>query len=76
MIDQKYLDILRCPLDPTRETRLILDDIKVICERCRVQFKSREGFISLVPEEAVLPENCPSLDKLPCQNVKSERRSW
>lgn len=67
MIDEKYLEILRCPIDPKRETRLEFDDLKVVCSRCRVKFKTREGFLSMVVEEAVLPEGCAKIEELPCQ---------
>jgi uncharacterized protein YbaR (Trm112 family) len=67
MIDAKYLEILRCPIDPKREAKLVLNDIKVVCECCRVQFKSREGFLSLIVEEALLPEGCASVGELPCR---------
>lgn len=67
MIDEKYLDILRCPIDPKRETRLELDDLKVVCSRCRVRFKTREGFLSMVVEEAALPDGCAKIEDLPCQ---------
>ncbi len=70
MIDEKYLEILRCPIDPAREARLVMDDVKVICARCRVQFRSREGFLSLVVEEVVLPEGCAKIDQLPCRAVE------
>jgi hypothetical protein len=78
MIDEKYLEILRCPIDPEREDKLVFDDLKVVCSRCRVQFRSREGFLCLVAEEAVLPEGCGSLEKLPCyvapEPAKGNRR--
>jgi uncharacterized protein YbaR (Trm112 family) len=67
MIDEKYLEILRCPIDPKREAKLVLDDIKVVCARCRVQFKAREGFLNLVVEEAILPEACTNIKQLPCR---------
>jgi uncharacterized protein YbaR (Trm112 family) len=67
MIDANYLEILRCPIDPKREAKLVLDDIKVVCERCRVQFKSREGFLSLIVEEAMLPDGCANMGELPCR---------
>ena len=67
MIDAKYLEILRCPIDPHRETKLVLDDIRVVCERCRVQFKTREGFLSLLTDEAILPEGCERIAQLLCQ---------
>jgi len=33
-----------------------------------VHFKSREGFVSFVVEEAALPEGCPTVGALPCQS--------
>ena len=72
MIDEKYLEVLRCPIDPNREAKLVIDDIKVVCERCRVQFKSREGFLSMIAEEAVLPPNCQQFADLPCQKETNE----
>jgi uncharacterized protein YbaR (Trm112 family) len=67
MIDEKYLEILRCPIDPKRESKLVLDDVKVVCERCRVQFRSREGFLCLIVEEAILPDGCANVGQLPCR---------
>ena len=67
MIDERHLEILRCPMDPKREARLVLEETKLFCSRCRLQFKTREGFASLIVEEAILPEECPSLARLPCQ---------
>ena len=71
MIDEKYLEILRCPIDPQREAKLTLDDLKVVCERCRVQFKSREGFLCLIAAEAALPEGCARIDDLPCRGQEA-----
>jgi uncharacterized protein len=71
MIDEQYLAILRCPMDPQREAKLTLGDLKVVCERCRVQFKSREGFLCLVAEEAILPEGCAQLADLPCRGKEA-----
>ena len=57
MIIPEVLEVLRCPIDPKREAKLIVDDdVRLLCERCRVQFKIREGFPSLLTEEAVLPD--------------------
>jgi len=68
MIDEQYLSILRCPIDPEREAKLFIEDeIRVLCSRCRVHFKVREGFVSLVVEEAALPADCPNIDSLPCR---------
>jgi uncharacterized protein YbaR (Trm112 family) len=67
MIDEQYLQLLRCPLDPKRETKLVLEETKLFCSRCRLQFRTREGFASLIVEEATLPAGCAKLQKLPCQ---------
>ena len=74
MLDEKYLEILRCPLDPKRETKLMMDDTRVVCSRCQVLFRSREGFLSLVVEEAVLPEGCSDRSELPCQREAHDCR--
>ena len=70
MISQELLDILRCPMDPSR-TRLTLAGEMLICDRCRVQFKIKDGFPVLVIEEAELPAGCASIANLPCQQGKS-----
>jgi uncharacterized protein YbaR (Trm112 family) len=68
MITPEMLEILRCPMDPKREARLVVEeDIRLICSRCRLQYRIREGFPSLLLEEATLPDGCASLKKLPCQ---------
>lgn len=68
MIDPKYLAILRCPIDPYRETGLVLEqDIHLFCAQCRVQFPIKDGFPNFVVEEAVLPEGCTRLEQLPCR---------
>jgi uncharacterized protein YbaR (Trm112 family) len=66
MINKELLDILRCPLDPSR-TKLVLDGEQLVCERCALCFKIRDGFPILVVEEAVLPKGCESVSQLPCQ---------
>jgi len=66
MIRPELLDILRCPLDPSH-SRLRLEGERLLCERCALQFKIKDGFPVLVPEEAELPEGCASLLDLPCQ---------
>ncbi len=72
MITPEMLDILRCPIDPKREARLVVEDgdTKLLCGRCRVQFKIREGFPSLLTEEATLPEGASNLRELPCHPTR------
>jgi uncharacterized protein YbaR (Trm112 family) len=67
MVTPEILDILRCPTDPNREAKLVLEDARLLCSRCRLQYRIREGFPSLLVEEATLPEGCPSVSQLPCQ---------
>ena len=66
MISQDLLDILRCPLNPSK-TRLRLEADRLICERCNLRFRIKDGFPVLVAEEAELPPGCDSLKALPCQ---------
>lgn len=72
MISSDLLEILRCPLDPSR-TRLELDGDNLVCQRCRARFKIKDGFPVLVAEEAILPPGCDSLEQLPCQQPGSAR---
>ncbi len=71
MINQELLDILRCPMDPSR-TRLALEGDRLVCERCRLSFKIKDGFPVLVVEEADLPPGCESLEQLPCQREQKK----
>ena len=71
MISPDLLEILRCPMDPSH-TRLMLDGDRLICQRCALKFKIKDGFPVLVVEEAELPAGCDSLDVLPCQRERKE----
>ncbi|QVL30404.1 hypothetical protein KIH39_16265 [Telmatocola sphagniphila] len=74
MITPETLAVLRCPNDPRRESKLILEeDVKIFCERCRIQFKSKEGLPSLLLDEAILPEGCTSLKSLPCRTGEAAK---
>jgi uncharacterized protein len=66
MISPELLAILRCPMNPSR-TRLLLDEDRLVCERCALKFPIKDGFPVLVVEEAELPPGCESLRDLPCQ---------
>jgi uncharacterized protein YbaR (Trm112 family) len=68
MISKDLLDILRCPLDPSR-SKLLLEGERLVCERCALGFKIKDGFPILVVEEAVLPKGCESVSQLPCQQT-------
>jgi uncharacterized protein YbaR (Trm112 family) len=66
MISPELLEILRCPLDPSN-THLRLEGDRLICQRCGLRFKIKDGFPVLVVEEAELPGGVESLSQLPCQ---------
>jgi uncharacterized protein YbaR (Trm112 family) len=65
MISPELMKILRCPMDPRQ--RLTLENDRLICQRCALVFRIKDGFPVLVAEEAELPAGCASLDDLPCQ---------
>jgi uncharacterized protein YbaR (Trm112 family) len=68
MIDAQFLHILRCPIDPKREASLVLEeDVRLLCANCRVQFPIKDGFPNFVVAEAILPEGCAKIEKLPCR---------
>jgi uncharacterized protein YbaR (Trm112 family) len=68
MISQELLDILRCPLDPSR-THLTLNDDHLLCTRCALKFAIKDGLPNLVVEEAELPPGCESIGQLACQRA-------
>ena len=68
MISKDLLEILRCPLDPSR-TKLVRDGDNLLCERCALAFKIKDGFPIMVIEEAKLPKGCESISQLPCQQA-------
>jgi uncharacterized protein YbaR (Trm112 family) len=70
MIAEDLLNILRCPLDPSK-TRLKPDGDHLRCERCSLRFRIQDGFPILVVEEAELPPGCESIGQLPCQVEKN-----
>jgi uncharacterized protein YbaR (Trm112 family) len=70
MIDPYLLEIIRCPMDPSRTARLTLESDHLVCERCALIFKIKDGFPILIVEEAELPPGCGSLDQLRCQREK------
>jgi len=64
MISQELLDILRCPLDPKRQSTLTLDGHALVCTRCGIRYPIKDGFPVLVVEEAELPAGCENPDQL------------
>jgi uncharacterized protein len=69
MISKELLDILRCPLDPTRSARLEQEADSLVCQRCRLKFPIKEGLPCMLVEEAQLPPGASSLQALPCQQA-------
>lgn len=68
MLDPEFMKILRCPIDPKREAALSQpDETHLECTRCHVQYAIRDGFPILLMDEAKLPADCSSIEKLPCQ---------
>ena len=64
MISKELLDILRCPLDPSK--KLVPDGERLVCERCGLAFPIKDGFPILVVEEAILPKGVETVAQLPC----------
>jgi uncharacterized protein YbaR (Trm112 family) len=71
MISPDLLDILRCPMDPKRQSRLNLEGDRLICQRCGLKFPIKDGFPVMVVEEAELPAGVDSLDQLPARHETS-----
>lgn len=68
MISPELMEILRCPMDPRQ--RLTLETDRLICQRCALIFRIKDGLPVLVAEEAELPAGCARLEDLPCQREK------
>lgn len=69
MISPELLEILRCPIDPERKATLTVEGDHLLCGRCRVVYKIKDGFPVMVVEEADLPAGCESIRQLPCQQA-------
>jgi uncharacterized protein len=66
MISKDFLDILRCPLDPSH-SKLVSAGDDLLCERCALCFPIRDGFPIMIIEQAQLPKGVDSIAQLPCQ---------
>ncbi len=73
MISQELLDILRCPLDPSRAARLEEEGDALVCQRCRLRYPIKEGLPCMLVEEAQLPPGITGLQALPCQQTPVEQ---
>ena len=66
MLDPEFLNMLRCPIDPKRNAPLTQpDESHLLCAQCGVKYPIRDGFPILLIDEAILPDGCPSISKLP-----------
>ncbi len=66
MISPELLEMLRCPMD-RGQSRLAPDGDRLVCQRCGLRFRVRDGLPNMVAEEAELPPGCSGLGQLPCQ---------
>ena len=69
MIEERLMEILRCPLG---KSKLRQEKDALVCERCGVRFPIREGIPVMLVHEATLPDGIKSVDQLPCQ--KEEKK--
>jgi len=67
MLTPEVLAWLRCPIDPGRAAGLVNAETHLVCDRCQVRFRIRDGIPDLIPDEAELPAGCTSLKHLPCR---------
>lgn len=72
MINPDFLDILRCPMDPRRQARLVVQEDKLVCQGCGMRYHIKDGFPVLVAEEAELPPGCDSLEQVPARHEAKE----
>lgn len=71
MLSPDALKYLRCPLDPKRQTPLLLEETHLSCSQCHTRFRIRDGIPNLVADEAELPEGCSNVRQLPCRKPGS-----
>jgi uncharacterized protein YbaR (Trm112 family) len=66
MISPEQVEQLRCPMDPSN-TRLTLADDRLLCQRCGLGFRIKDGIVNMVVDQAELSPGCDRLSQLPCQ---------
>ena len=71
----ELLELVRCPIDPTRETRLVAGRELVACQQCDVHFPVKQGLPVLIGTEAELPRGMTEISQLPCQRKANRRES-
>ena len=52
MINQELLEILRCPIDPERKTSFVVEEDRLLCPRCGVRFKIKDGIPVMLEDDA------------------------
>jgi uncharacterized protein YbaR (Trm112 family) len=73
-MDDAFLSLLRCPLDPAREAPLTRDQQSLVCSRCQARFPIKQGLPVLIPDEAELPDGITHIHNLPCVRAALPRR--
>ena len=48
---------------------------RLVCQRCGLRYRIKDGLANMVVEEAELPAGCTSLDQLPCQREAASGRA-
>src|SRR5258708_6017162 len=66
-MDNAFLELLRCPIDPAREATLSRERDQLVCSRCSVRYPVKNGLPILIADEAELPPYCRTRQALPCQ---------
>ena len=73
-MDDDFLALLRCPLDPKRDATLTRDEQLLVCSRCAVRFPIKQGLPVLVPDEGELPAGLREVSQLPCRRAADRAR--
>jgi uncharacterized protein YbaR (Trm112 family) len=71
MVPPDLLEILRCPVDPERNTPLVVEGDRLVCPACGLKYHIKDGFPDFIPEEAELPAGCDSLGQLADRHARS-----
>src|SRR5258706_6395663 len=63
-MDNAFLELLRCPIDPARQATLSRERDQLVCSRCSVRYPVKNGLPILIADEAELPSDCPTRQAL------------
>jgi uncharacterized protein YbaR (Trm112 family) len=69
-MDNAFLELLRCPIDPSRQATLARDRDQLVCSRCAVRYQVKNGIPILISDEAEFPAGCSTRAALPCQRSR------